>query len=78
MCTNCSDSSCRTESKTPELVDSLKLYLETLAQKRVWRDDDNFNISDYVGEHIDESYVGGLGDGEIDLARRLLKMFIIT
>jgi hypothetical protein len=56
-------------------MNELKLYLETLAKKIAWYDDEDFSPSDYAGGNYDDAYSGGCDDGEINLARELLAKY---
>ncbi len=52
-----------------ELIEKLK----TLAKKECWSDDDEFEAYSYSGGNFDDAYSGGYRDGEIDLAREILR-----
>lgn len=56
-------------------MNELKLYLETLAKKTTWYDDEDFSPSDYSGGNYDDAYSGGCDDGEVALARELLTKY---
>ena len=56
-------------------MDNLKEYLTELANEKAWIDDPHFMIDDYAGGNIDDSYAGGMDDGQILLARSLLKEY---
>lgn len=56
---------------TPEL----RIFLEKIASLPAWNDDDDFMVDDRAGGNVDDAYNGGQNDGEILLARQLLKEF---
>ena len=53
----------------------LQERLERIAEDTAWSDDEEFQVDDYAVEHLDDAYWGGQSDGEINLARDLLKDF---
>ena len=53
---------------------SIKAELKKYADDEAWCDGLNFEIIDYADSNIDDAYYGGLRDGEILMARRILKM----
>lgn len=56
----------------------LKAKLEKLAVKNCWSDEEGFSAHDNSGGQTDDAYYGGCSDGEILLARELLKEFGTT
>lgn len=60
---------------TNERIDELKSYLKSLAARKAWNDDPEFMAIEYAGGNIDDAYYGGRSDGEIAMARELLKGF---
>lgn len=55
----------------------LKTYLEKLAKRSTWmdEDDEDFNAYDWAGGNADDAYYKGNTDGETILARELLSKF---
>lgn len=53
--------------------DEIKDLLTTLAAKTAQCDDEEFQPDDYAGGNIDDAYSGGYSDGQIELARQILK-----
>ena len=51
----------------------LKEMLQKMAKLRVWSDDPDFMVDDYAAGSIDDAYYGGVSDGEVCLARHILK-----
>ena len=56
-------------------MEELKKRLEALANKKAYIDDEDFNAYDAGGGQYDEAFNCGVNDGEILLARDLLKRF---
>lgn len=52
--------------------DELIKTLVALAKKTAWNDDADFCVDDYAAGNEDDAYYGGVGDGEIELARTIL------
>lgn len=48
-------------------------FLEKLAAKTAAADDEEFNAYDYSGGNFDDAYSTGCSDGQIYLARSILK-----
>ena len=64
------------EYRTKEtLMEKMIETLKTYAVRCCWSDDPEFTPNDYAGGNIDDSYGGGVEDGEAVLARNLLKTF---
>ena len=57
------------------MTTKLRAKLVDLAKKKCWCDDEDFMVDDYAGGNIDDAYSGGIEDGEILLARKLLNEF---
>lgn len=55
-------------------MEKIKAELERLAACKASCDDENFMVNDYAGGNIDDAYSLGQDDGEIMLARNLLKL----
>lgn len=53
----------------------LKKKLEELARMKTWEDEEDFCPCDFCGGNYDDAYYGGESDGEVNLARTLLKEF---
>lgn len=56
-------------------MEELKAYLEKLASRTCWTDEDDFSAMDYAGGNFDDAYNGGVDDGETQLARELLSKY---
>ena len=54
---------------------TIKEYLEKIAAQKACQDEDDFNPQDYAGGNYDDAFALGEDDGEIFLARALLKKF---
>ena len=50
-------------------------YLEDLAKRHCWDDEEDFNVDDYAGGNIDDAYSGGYSYGQANLARHMLSLF---
>ena len=55
-------------------MDKLKKILEELSKKNCALDDEDFNVMDWSGGNFDDAWQLGFNDGQISLARELLKM----
>lgn len=55
--------------------EALKKKLKEMAAEECWSDDLDFIVNDFAGGNVDDAYDGGVRDGEIGLARRLLEEF---
>ena len=55
-------------------MNEIKEKLKELAEKGSHLDEEGFSVFDWSGGNIDDAYSMGLDDGEISLARELLKM----
>lgn len=53
----------------------LRGQLKALAVKKAWTDDKDFSVYEASGGNIDDAYTYGRDDGEILLARELLKKY---
>jgi len=58
-----------------KMNEELKKELEKIARRECWSDDEDFNPFEYSGGNYDDAYYGGVNDGIVSLARRLLKEF---
>lgn len=47
--------------------------LKDIAQREAWVDNKEFSVFDFCGGNFDDAYSGGVDDGEILLAREVLK-----
>lgn len=56
-------------------LDIIKKSLKLLAQENCWSDNSDFSPIEYAGGNYDDAYYGGVTDGQIDLARKLLKKY---
>ncbi|MDP2692443.1 MAG: hypothetical protein Q8O88_02250 [bacterium] len=56
-------------------ITKLKIRLKELAKKTAGFDNDDFNTYDDSGGNFDDAYYRGCDDGEISLARGILKEF---
>lgn len=54
---------------------SIKEHLEKIASQKACQDEEDFNPQDYAGGNYDDAFALGEDDGEIFLARALLKKF---
>jgi hypothetical protein len=57
-------------------LNKLKEKLIKLSEKKCWCDDKDFMVYDYAAGNIDDAYYGGSDDGEVLLAREILKDFL--
>lgn len=48
-------------------------YLEKLAAKKTWLDNEDFNAYDYSGGNYDDAFAGGMETGETLLAQEILE-----
>ena len=56
-------------------MEELKKYLQGLAKRQEWSDDEDFDPNDYSGGNFDDAYSGGCADGETSLARNILRRY---
>ena len=52
----------------------IRTFLEQLASRRCWFEDEDTSIYDFCGGNYDDAYSGGWDDGAASLARSILKM----
>lgn len=57
-------------------INKIREMLEELTKEKCWSDElsDDCIVNDFAGGNIDDAFYGGQRDGEIMLARRLIKM----
>lgn len=58
-----------------ELKANLKAKLESLANKKIATDNEDFDVCDYCGGNYDDAFSMGGRCGEVELARELLEEF---
>ncbi len=56
-------------------VGKLYIRLKEVADKKCLSDNEDFCVDEHVHGNVDNAYEGGYSDGEIRLARRLIKEF---
>ena len=53
----------------------LRKYLEQIAGRKCWSDDQEQEIADWANGDTEMAYSGGYDDGQAELAREVLEMF---
>lgn len=61
--------------KIKQIMDNLKEYLKELASEHAHTDSNDFDIYGMCGGNYDDAYYSGTDDGQILLARQLLKEY---
>lgn len=59
------------------MEESLKIKLLELAKKKLPLENDDVELFDYVGSNIDDAFLLGTEQGEVELAREILDLFCI-
>jgi len=58
-------------------LNKVKTFLEQIAKRKAWSDDEDFLPYEYCDANYDDAYWGGVSDGETQMARQILKLIDI-